>query len=94
MKNGARNETDPYRVYCLCIDMIKSTKTGLELPTRQFDRFNQELVEQIKPHLEKLELSDALLKFTGDGWLLMTNHEKKIPPPVLPRAHHGEHVSE
>jgi len=59
--------------------MIGSTEAGLKLTTGQFDRFNQELAGQIKPHLEKLELTDALLKFTGDGWLLMTNDEKKVP---------------
>ena len=79
MNNREPQEADPYSIYCLCIDMIGSTEAGLELPTRLFDRFNQELVEQIKPHLEKLELTDALLKFTGDGWLLMTHEEKKVP---------------
>ncbi len=64
---------DERLVYCLCIDLIASTEAGLRLPTRQFDAFNKSLVEQITPHLERLELGQALLKFTGDGWLLMTN---------------------
>lgn len=63
-------------VYCLCMDLIGSTEVGLELTTAQLDRFNLSLVEQIKPHLENLGLDDALLKFTGDGWLLMTKAEE------------------
>jgi len=66
-------------VYCVCIDMIGSTKMGLELSTRKLDRFNQALVEQIKPHLESLELTNILIKFTGDGWLLMTDNGNKVP---------------
>jgi hypothetical protein len=37
------------------------------------------LVQQIMPHLQHLGLSDALLKFTGDGWLLMTYKAEKVP---------------
>jgi len=36
-------------------------------------------VEQIIPHIEKLELLDALIKFTGDGWMLMTDRVQKVP---------------
>jgi len=59
--------------------MIGSTKAGLKLNTRQFDLFNQSLVEQIKPHIKSLDLAEELLKFTGDGWLLMTDQEKHVP---------------
>jgi tetratricopeptide (TPR) repeat protein len=67
------------RVYCLCIDMIGSTQAGLNLTTPKFDRFNRSLVEQIQPHLKKLDLTNALLKFTGDGWLLLTDDEAQVP---------------
>ena len=56
-------------IYCLSIDMIGSTKAGLEMPTSMIDRFNREFVGQIKPHLEQLELHDVLIKYGGDGWL-------------------------
>ena len=69
---------EPHNVYCLSIDLIGSTAFGLELPTTQNDRFNTSLVKQIKPHLEKLELNEALIKFTGDGWLVMTHDVRKI----------------
>ena len=78
MNNGKPKEADPYTVYCLCIDMVGSTLSGLKLSTAQFDRFNRALVKQIEPHIDKLELKDALLKFTGDGWLLMTNEGKRV----------------
>jgi len=60
--------------------MIASTPFGIKLTTTQFDTFNQALVEQIKAHIKNLDLEDCLLKFTGDGWLLMTNIGKKVPP--------------
>src|ERR1017187_6070862 len=60
-------------VSCLCIDLIGSTKASLNRTTQQNDTFNHALVEQIKPHLKQLDLEKALVKFTGDGWLVMTN---------------------
>ena len=64
-------------VFCLCIDLIGSTAAGLKLSSSQRKRFNISLVEQIRPHLKKLGLADSLVKFTGDGWLVM-NNEKKV----------------
>ncbi|MCK5108507.1 MAG: hypothetical protein KAR25_02340, partial [Methanosarcinales archaeon] len=60
-------------VYCLSIDLIGSTEAGMNLITRNLKKFNRSLVDQIKPHLENLELTDVLVKFTGDGWFLMTD---------------------
>ena len=65
-------------VFCLSIDMIGSTKAGLELSTQKLDKFNIALANQIKPHIEKLDLTDALIKFTGDGWLVMTERAEKV----------------
>ncbi|MCK5642653.1 MAG: hypothetical protein KAJ19_17730, partial [Gammaproteobacteria bacterium] len=66
-------------VFCLSIDLIGSTNAGLKLTTQKLDRFNISLINQIQPHLKKLGLTDALLKFTGDGWLVMTDEPKKAP---------------
>jgi len=66
------------RVYCLCIDMIDSTQIGLGYPNIMFDCFNISVVKQIEPHLKRYELTDALIKFTGDGWLVMTNKTDKV----------------
>jgi class 3 adenylate cyclase len=63
-------------VFCLCIDLIGSTAAGLELTSQQLKRFNISLVEQIRPHLKKFWLADSLVKFTGDGWLVMNKEEK------------------
>ncbi|RCV63785.1 Tetratricopeptide (TPR) repeat [Methanophagales archaeon] len=63
-------------VFCLCIDLIGSTAAGLELTSQQLKRFNISLVEQIRPHLKKFWLADSLMKFTGDGWLVMNKEEK------------------
>lgn len=66
-------------VFCLSMDLISSTKTGLKLSTQNLDKFNIALVNQIKPHLEKLDLNNVLIKFTGDGWILMTDQPEKVP---------------
>ncbi len=59
-------------VYCLSIDLIESTLPGLRMTQGELDRFNRALVAQIEPHLEALAFEDLLVKFTGDGWLLMS----------------------
>jgi hypothetical protein len=66
-------------VYSLSIDLIGSTQAGLKLTSTKLDSFNKSLVEQIEPHLKGLGLEDILIKFTGDGWLLMTEKEEKLP---------------
>ena len=66
-------------VACLCIDMIGSTRKTLSFATSKIDRFNRSLVLQIEPHLKALQLEAELLKFTGDGWLLITPHSQLIP---------------
>ena len=72
--------TKPGRtVNCLCIDMIDSTKKTIDFSSFKIDRFNRSLVQQIEPHLRKLDLNKELLKFTGDGWLLITPHSNLIP---------------
>jgi tetratricopeptide (TPR) repeat protein len=66
-------------VYCLCMDLIGSTQAGLQLTTQRLDRFNAALIEQIQPHVDYLGLGDALIKFTGDGWLVMTEAPDSVP---------------
>jgi class 3 adenylate cyclase len=78
-EEGIKFKVERPTVYCLSMDLIGATEVGLKFTTREFDRFNRQLVEQIKPHLEKLWLADALLKFTGDGWLLMIHEAEKVP---------------
>ncbi len=63
-------------VYCLSIDLIESTLPGLRMTQGELDRFNRALVAQIEPHLEALSFDDLLVKFTGDGWLLMSPEVK------------------
>jgi len=74
-----RDDQKVQLVYCLSMDLIGSTRTGLEFSTATLDHFNMSLVQQIMPHLQHLGLSDALLKFTGDGWLFMTHKAEKVP---------------
>ena len=45
---------------------------GLRMTQVELDRFNRALVAQIEPHLEALRFEDLLIKFTGDGWMLMS----------------------
>src|SRR5574337_726134 len=81
----AKSQTEQFaqkarHVYCLFIDLIGSTKASMNITSSRLDLFNKSLVEQIKPHLEKLGLLEALIKFTGDGWLLLTDDVEKILP--------------
>jgi len=62
----------PQTVYCLAVDLVKSTATGLSLRSWQNDKFNAALVGQLNPHLAALQLDHAVVKFTGDGWLIMS----------------------
>ena len=80
MECDSKENPNPDYVFCLCIDMIGSTEAGLQLSQDKCVSFNRSLVEQIKPYLKEFELSEALLKFTGDGWLLMTNELIKLSP--------------
>ena len=65
-------------VYCLCIDLIDSTRAGLSRTTQQNDQFNLAFVKQLSPHWESLVLEDTSVKFTGDGWLFMTNSVEQL----------------
>lgn len=58
------------------MDLCGSTANGLRLSTRRLDRFNTALVEQLNPHLEAMELEQAVVKFTGDGWLVMSDEQE------------------
>jgi tetratricopeptide (TPR) repeat protein len=66
-------------VYCFYMDMIGSTQVLLGVSNARLDRFNEALVNQIKPHLQGLGLEESVVKFTGDGWLVMTDQAEKIP---------------
>lgn len=78
-----RTKTEhPNPTTCLAIDMIGSTAFGLALDSRKLRLFNQCFVEQIGPHLERLQLRHAILKFTGDGWLVVSD----APGDTIPLA--------
>lgn len=69
----------PRLTLCLAIDLKESTASGLRLNTKKLDRFNLALVNQLKPHLEAVQLDDAVVKFTGDGWLVMSDDQEHAP---------------
>lgn len=60
--------------------MIESTKFGLTLDSRALRTFNQGFIDQIRPHLDGLRLRHAVLKFTGDGWLVMSQEPNDVIP--------------
>lgn len=74
------NEPSPRLTLCLAMDLKKSTTTGLKLTTKRLDRFNLALVNQIGPHLSAVGLEKALIKFTGDGWLIMSDEPEHAAP--------------
>jgi len=67
------------QVYCLALDLVGSTEAGLGLTTQELDRFNIALVNQIWPHLERVGLENMLVKFTGDGWLVISDQVGQVP---------------
>ncbi len=58
------------------MDLKGSTRSGLSLSTRKVDRFNLALVNHISPHLQAVQLEHAVVKFTGDGWLVMSDDQE------------------
>ena len=74
------NEPSPRLTLCLAMDLKKSTTAGLKLTTKKLDRFNLALVNQLRPHLHAVGLDKALIKFTGDGWLIMSDEPDDAAP--------------
>jgi tetratricopeptide (TPR) repeat protein len=70
----------PRMTLCLAIDLKKSTAAGLKLSTKLLDRFNLALVRQVTPHLTAVGLTKAVIKFTGDGWLIITDNTDDAAP--------------
>lgn len=73
-------EPSPRLTLCLAIDLKQSTTAGLKLSTRRLDRFNLALVNQLNPNLKTVGLDRVRIKFTGDGWLLMSNDPDYAAP--------------
>lgn len=69
-------EPTPRLTLCLAMDLKGSTRSGLRLSTRKLDRFNLALVNHISPHLQAVQLEHAVVKFTGDGWLVMSDEQE------------------
>lgn len=65
---------------CLAMDLKGSTRSGLELTSKRLDRFNLALVHQLTPHLHSVGLESAVVKFTGDGWLVMSDEQDHVAP--------------
>lgn len=68
-------------VYCLSIHMSEpatSARTAGEAELARQDRFNVILAEHLKPHIRNLQLSDIFIKFTGNGFLLMTDLPDRV----------------
>lgn len=65
---------------CLAMDLKGSTRSGLELTSKRLDRFNLALVHQLTPHLHSVGLDTAVVKFTGDGWLVMSDDQDHVAP--------------
>ena len=59
-------------VYCLAVDLVSSTKMGFDLSSTKRDQRAKAFRDQIGPHLTALGLTDEVVKFEGDGWLIMT----------------------
>jgi class 3 adenylate cyclase len=65
-------------VYCLALDMIGGTEFGLRLSQEKYREWTLALPEQLRRHWNALDLSDAMLKFEGDGWLVLTPETRLV----------------
>ncbi len=65
---------------CLSMDLKRSTATSIRLSTNLADRLSLALVAQLRPHLLSVGLEGILVKFTGDGWLLLTEDSDHAAP--------------
>jgi tetratricopeptide (TPR) repeat protein len=75
-KEKSAGEPTPRLTLCLAMDLKASTSTGLSLSSRKLDRFNLALVNHIRPQLQSVQLDHAVVKFTGDGWLVMSDEQE------------------
>src|SRR6476659_6517755 len=75
-KEKTAGEPAPRLTLCLAMDLKASTTTGLALSSRKIDRFNLALVNHISPQLQAVQLEHAVVKFTGDGWLVMSDDQE------------------
>lgn len=70
--------------YTLSLDLKNSVKCAQCWSSAQRDAFNQALVAQFRPYYEQFAYGDdtselaELLKFTGDGWLLIIPEETRL----------------
>ena len=65
-------------VHCLALDMIGGTRFGLSLTQDEYRAWTLALPKQLKRHWDALDLSDAMLKFEGDGWLVLTPESRLV----------------
>jgi tetratricopeptide (TPR) repeat protein len=78
-KEKTAGEPAPRLTLCLAMDLKASTSAGLALSSRKIDRFNLALVNHISPQLQAVQLEHAVVKFTGDGWLVMSDEQEDAP---------------
>jgi class 3 adenylate cyclase len=65
--------------YCLAIDLVDSTAAGQSRSTIENDRFNRALVAHLGGYIRVANLARTLIKFEGDGWLIMTKDVDLVP---------------
>jgi len=73
-------EPTPRLTLCLAMDLLGSTTAALHLSSKRLDRFNLALINQLNPHLKAVGMEDCLIKFTGDGWLVMSDVQSDVAP--------------
>jgi len=64
--------------YCLVIDIIDSTNEILSVSSAVRNSFNLALTQVLNPFLEKMELENAYVKFTGDGWVITIENANNL----------------
>ena len=63
-------------VAALCIDVARSTSTGLEMRQNQRFEFQKAAIDVMMKYWPSLELYEREAKFTGDGWLIFSPDQR------------------
>ena len=63
-------------VAALCINVARSTSTGLGMRQNQRFEFQKAVIDVIMKYWPSLELYEPEVKFTGDGWLIFSPDQR------------------
>ena len=74
---GASTETSR-QTGCLLIDLVGSTANTINLTEQRLVEHHSRMATALDPHLAGLSLQEAIVAFTGDGWLVFVQDQNQF----------------